>query len=196
MRLGKSDNGSNKRWLKKTSGEPLQTVVHKVEVCTRSKWSPSRSLSRFPWHEATSHVSQAFLTTRRHPFILLGVERHRGNQVFCGREHNTVTWPGLEPRPLNPESSAITLEPHSGPYSHRYLNLFTMATKTARLLTWFRLEFSSTGSSRANKTLLMRMMTRMKLSKCLKFTSQWHAFRTLQKRQTIYHDMYLLHCQR
>ena len=54
-----------------------------------------------------STFRQASLTVRRYPFILLREERHCESKVSCP-EHNTMTRPGLEPRPLDAESSALT----------------------------------------------------------------------------------------
>ena len=53
---------------------------------------------------------QVSLTVRVYQFILLGGERHL--RVKClAQEHNTVTRPGLEPGPLDPESIALTTRP-------------------------------------------------------------------------------------
>ena len=51
------------------------------------------------------------MTVHQDPFILLGGERERGTVriKFFAQEHNTLTWPGLEFRPLAPESSALTI---------------------------------------------------------------------------------------
>ena len=54
---------------------------------------------------------QASMTIHQDPFILLGGERERCTVriKFFAQEHNTLTWPGLEFRPLAPESSALTI---------------------------------------------------------------------------------------
>ena len=50
------------------------------------------------------------MTVRLYQFIPLGGERHL--RVKClAEEHNTMTRPGLEPGPLDPESSALTTRP-------------------------------------------------------------------------------------
>ena len=49
-------------------------------------------------------------------------------RVKClAQEHNTITWPGLEPEPLDPESSALTTRPLRLP--HQLLGCF--CTKSA-----------------------------------------------------------------
>ena len=50
---------------------------------------------------------QVSVTIRRYPFILLSEEKHWGLSV---QPKNTTHWAGtgLEPRPLDPESSALT----------------------------------------------------------------------------------------
>ena len=53
---------------------------------------------------------QAFLTIGQYPLILLGEERHCKSEVFA-QEHNILTQLGLEPRPLDLKSSALTIRP-------------------------------------------------------------------------------------
>ena len=48
--------------------------------------------------------------------ILLGGERH-GVRVKClSQKHNSVTQPGLEPRPLDPQTSAMFISPPCLPF--------------------------------------------------------------------------------
>ena len=53
---------------------------------------------------------QASMTIHQDPFYTPGW-RERGTVriKFFAQEHNTLTWPGLEFRPLAPESSALTI---------------------------------------------------------------------------------------
>ena len=45
------------------------------------------------------------------PFTLFGGEWYCECKVFC-KDHNTMTWPGLEPRPLNLQSYELTIGYH------------------------------------------------------------------------------------
>ena len=47
-------------------------------------------------------------------------------RVKClAQEHNTMTWPGLEPGPLDPESSAVTTRPPRLPQLNKRQSYFT-----------------------------------------------------------------------
>ena len=46
---------------------------------------------------------------RRLPFIHLGGEKHSKSKISCPRTQSIV--PGLEPGPLDPETSALTMKP-------------------------------------------------------------------------------------
>ena len=61
------------------------------------------------WDASPSQVTppafrQVSLTVRRYPFIFLGGEAP-------AQEHNTMTRPGLESGPLDPEFNALTTRP-------------------------------------------------------------------------------------
>ena len=70
-----------------------------------------QSLSRFPRYEATRSIpippgwdaSPLQVTSQ----TFAGTLRVKG----LAQEHNTMTWPGLEPGPLDPESSVLTTRP-------------------------------------------------------------------------------------
>ena len=89
----------------------------------------SRSLSGFLQHEAAGSNStspgqdaspsqvtppaqfcQVSPTVRRYPFIYLGGERHCESKV-SSKNTTQCPRPGLEPGPLAPESSALTMRP-------------------------------------------------------------------------------------
>ena len=79
-----------------------------------SRGPPSYSLTRFPWHDGMPVYHEAtllhfiFPNNSSVPFILLGRERYCENKVFCpGTQHKTRS--GLEPRPLETKSSALTI---------------------------------------------------------------------------------------
>ena len=65
-------------------------------------YSPSKvtfqHFVRFPWQFSGSH-------------LCYWVERGTVRVKFLAQEHNTMTRPGLEPGPLDPESSALTTRP-------------------------------------------------------------------------------------
>ena len=42
-------------------------------------------------------------------FLFLTVERHTVRVECFTLEHNPITWPGLEPRPLDPDPIALTI---------------------------------------------------------------------------------------
>ena len=42
-------------------------------------------------------------------FLFLTVERHTVRVEYFTLEHNPITWPGLEPRPLDPDPIALTI---------------------------------------------------------------------------------------
>ena len=87
-----------------------------------------RSLSRFPQHEATRSIatppgwdaspsqvtSQHFVRFPRQfagTHLYSWVERDTVKVKCLVQEHNTMTRPGLEPGPLDTESSALTTRP-------------------------------------------------------------------------------------
>ena len=106
----------------------LQAVLFPIsyhEVKPAHKHPPSKSWTWFPYHmkwlevflpwwgASPSHgypPYQASLTLCLYPFILLSGERHCESMVSCPRTQH-MDWPGLEPRPLNPESSTLTIRP-------------------------------------------------------------------------------------
>ena len=55
-------------------------------------------------------ICQVSLTVCWQPFILR-VERGTVRVKCLAQEHNTMTQPGLEPRPVDPESSELTTRP-------------------------------------------------------------------------------------
>ena len=71
--------------------EPL--VAHTAEALKSLGW-----VVRFPWQFAGTHLYSS-------------VERGTVRVKCLAKEHNTMTWPGLEPRPLDPESSTPTTRP-------------------------------------------------------------------------------------
>ena len=85
-------------------------------------------------------LCEASQTIHRYPLILLGIEKHDERKCLA-QEHKTLTWPGLEPRPQNLESSALTIRP---PHQiakieqppHR-LGLNTMLDSSPTTVTWF-----------------------------------------------------------
>ena len=107
-------------------------VDHEVltDVLVRQDMSPpSQSLSCFPFYKVTGYVTNSHWmgshTNTRLPqqFIKLpwqSADTHiyswvgGGNvEVKCiDQEHNSMTQPGLEPRPLNPDPSAPTIMSH------------------------------------------------------------------------------------
>ena len=54
-------------------------------------------------------ISSGFPNIHQYPFILLGGERHGESKVSCPRTKQSLTQPGLEPRPLVPKSSTMTI---------------------------------------------------------------------------------------
>ena len=52
-------------------------------------------------------------------------------RVKClAQEHNAVLWPGLEPGPFDPESSALTIRPPRLPHSLLLLHSKTKISKS------------------------------------------------------------------
>ena len=100
------------------------------------------SLSRFPLHEATRSIatrpgwdaspsqvtSQHFVRfpcqfAGTHLHVYSWVERGTARVKCLAQEHNTMTWPGLEPGPLNLESSTQTTRPTHLPLLTSYIVL-------------------------------------------------------------------------
>ena len=112
-------------------------------IATPPGWdaSPSQVTSqhfvRFPWQFAGTH-------------LLLGGERHCESKV-SSQEHNTMTRPGLEPGPLDPESSTLTTRPLRLPKMFKCIYFeFSLATSDIYLysdwllwLLWFWLQHST-----------------------------------------------------
>ena len=92
------------------------------------------SLFRFSWHEVTRSITvargappppphrmpvplkvppalfhQASLTTCQYSFKLARGERHCEIEVFCPSTQHQIAWPGVQPRPLDQESSALSI---------------------------------------------------------------------------------------
>ena len=91
------------------------------------------SLFRFSWHEVTRVLllppapsppphgmpvplkvppalfHQASLTTCKYSFKLPSRERHCEIEVFCPSTQHQIAWPGVQPRPLDQESSALSI---------------------------------------------------------------------------------------
>ena len=86
----------------------------------KSAYEPSgqlgRSLSRFLWHEATKSISTPPLDATpsikfADTYLYTWMERGTVRVNCLAQEHNTMSPPGLEPRPLDPELSALTIRP-------------------------------------------------------------------------------------
>ena len=100
--------------------EPI--IYCKGKVCMRANCGPSgRSLSLFLQCEATGSIStcpwmgcQSIAGLPPPAFSSL-VPMHRHNEstcnVSCPKDTTQCSWPGLEPGPLPPRSSALTLRP-------------------------------------------------------------------------------------
>ena len=72
-----------------------------------SRGPPSYSLTRFPWHDGMPVYRKATLL---HFIFPNNSSVPCENKVFCpGTQHNTRS--GLEPRPLETKSSALTIGP-------------------------------------------------------------------------------------
>ena len=74
------------------------------------RWDASPSQGPPPSILSIFVLCEASQTIHRYPLILLGVEKHDERKCLA-QEHKTLTWPGLEPRPQNLESSALTIRP-------------------------------------------------------------------------------------
>ena len=92
----------------------------KIKVKVKSAYEPSgqlgRSLSRFLWHEATKSISTPPLDATpsikfADTYLYTWMERGTVRVNCLAQEHNTMSPPGLEPRPLDPELSALTIRP-------------------------------------------------------------------------------------
>ena len=73
---------------------------HMVKSAYEPRGPSGRSLSRFPWHEATRNISTPpwmGWPVRRYPFIHLGGERHRESKVSCLRTQRNVPGQGSNP---------------------------------------------------------------------------------------------------
>ena len=96
----------------------LHTNIHpaRAEPGFYITWSDSEYYYSLPsWGASPSQgypptFYQASLTLCLYPFILLSGERHCESMVSCPRTQH-MDWPGLEPRPLDPESSTLTIRP-------------------------------------------------------------------------------------
>ena len=76
-----------------------------------------------PWWNTSP--SQGWI--RRYPFMHLGGGRHCESKVSCPRTQHYVPWPGLKPRPLAPESSALTTRPPRLPQMvYDYMVIFSL----------------------------------------------------------------------
>ena len=81
-----------------------------------------QSLSRFPYHEATRNIATPpGWDAGTHLYCWM----ERGNvRVKClAQEHKTMTRPGLEPGPLDPEYSALTTRALRLPHIWTYGNM-------------------------------------------------------------------------
>ena len=76
---------------------------------------------------------QASLTVCLHPFILLGGGRH--HEGMFSLEHNTMTWPVLEPRAINLECSGLTIRPQHLPLGEPWVTFYTLAPSAAPFAT-------------------------------------------------------------
>ena len=82
-----SVNDTGTLWEKRTQSAPISSRTYFLLVI------PQRFI-RLPWRFASTQ------------FILLGGRGTVRGKCFA-QEHNTVTWPGLEPRPLDPSESLL-----------------------------------------------------------------------------------------
>ena len=76
-----------------------------VKLSLDPPWMGCQSYARLPLI-----ISSGFPDNLPYPFILLGGRRLCESKMFV-QEHNTMTRPGLEPRPFNLESSALIIWP-------------------------------------------------------------------------------------
>ena len=106
---------------------------NKVKGTVELSGPSSPSLSQLPWHKVTRSIPpsgwdvsslqgypttlsplsafhQAFLTIQL-TYLYSWVARDTMNVKCFAQEPNTMTWPGIEPRPLQPEFCVLIIQP-------------------------------------------------------------------------------------
>ena len=91
-----------------SNGPPSQYCsIYVMKICIQAKWPGFCSMKRLGWDASPSQGYPKFGGTHFYTMVERGIVT-----VQClAQEHNTVSQPVLEPGPLVPESSTLTMRP-------------------------------------------------------------------------------------